>query len=355
MQENTKFMMNETFSKRWELNTHRKFAWLPAAFLLLLSGCSVQEVSTFPAERITVGAGPEDMVTDLSQDTPRLLISCAARRESQEPFGEIVTYTPATGTIDTLTRTGMPDSLFFQPHGIFLDNTTDPPLLYAISHEHDEGFHPVYVWEVGESTLQFRELITSELLNSPNALTLGPDGELFVVNDAGDRDNMMEKIFRLNRANIIRLKKNTGGEWEAAIAAGGLGLPAGINRIGTTLYAGDAVNHLLHVYEIVGSELVAKAPVAGLRGNDNIRVIDNKLYTTGHVKPLKFVAHTRSPRKQSPVEVWEYDPAQEKLTSLYYTDGSAISAGSTALLLNGTLYISQVFDPFILKVDLQGL
>lgn len=347
-------MLKEKTNKRREMKTYQRIAWLPAAILLLLTGCSVQEVSTLPSHRITVGAGPEDMVLDLTRETPRLLISCAARRDSQQPFGEIVAYTPATGNTDTLTRTGMPDTLFFQPHGIFLDSMSDPPLLYSISHEHDEGFHPVYVWEVGDSTLDFRELISSELLNSPNALTLGPNGELFVVNDAGDRENVMEKIFRLNRANIIRMEKNADGKWEAAVAAEGLGLPAGINRIGTTLYAGDAVNHLLHVYEIIGTELVAQAPVEGLRGNDNIRVIDNKLYTTGHVKPLKFVAHTQSPDKRSPVEVWEYDPAREKLTSLYYTDGTTISAGSTALLLNGTLYISQVFEPFILKVDLSG-
>ncbi|MDF1572740.1 MAG: hypothetical protein P1P82_14120 [Bacteroidales bacterium] len=333
----------------------KRVIWLSAATLLLLNSCSVREISTLPDRQVTVGAGPEDMVMDFSQGTPRLLISCTARRESQEPFGEIVTYTPSTGAIDTLIRTGMPDTLFFQPHGIFLDNESNPPLLYAISHEHDEGFHPVYSWEVGDTALVFRELITSELLHSPNALTLGTNGELYVVNDAEDRNNMMEKIFRLNRANIVRLERNENGEWKAAVAAEGLGLPAGINRIGTTLYAGDAVNHLLHVYEIVGTELVAQAPVEGLRGNDNIRVIDQKLYTTGHVKPLKFVAHTQSPDKKSPVEVWEYDPAREKITSLYYTDGSTISAGSTALLLNGKLYISQVFEPFILEVDLPGL
>lgn len=332
---------------------YRKYAWLPV-LLLLLSGCSVKEISTLPAQRITVGAGPEDMVLDLSRDTPRLLISCASRRETQEPFGEIVAYTPSTGAVDTLTRTGMPDSLWFQPHGIFLDNKSDPPLLYAISHEHDKGLHPVYTWEVGDTALKFRELITSELLNSPNALTTGMNGELYVVNDAGERGNMMEKILRLNRANIIRLERSAGGKWEATVAAEGLGYPAGINRIGTTLYAGDAVNHLLHVYGIVGADLVAREPVEGLRGNDNIRVIDQKLYITGHVKPMKFVGHVRSPDKRSPVEVWEYDPAGGKLTSIYYTDGSTISAGSTALVLDGTLYISQVFDPFILEVNLSG-
>lgn len=340
--------------KSYLVMKYRKYTMLPLLMLFLLPGCSVQEISTLPTQRITVGAGPEDMLLDVSQDAPRILISCTARRETQPPFGEIVAYTPSTGAVDTLTRKGMPDTLFFQPHGIFLDSQSDPPLLYAISHEHDEGFHPVYIWEVRESTLKFKELITSVLLNSPNALTIGVNGELYVVNDAGDRENMMEKIFRLNRANIIRLEKNSNGKWEATVAAQGLGMPAGINRIGSTLYAGDAVNNLLHVYGISGKELVAREPVEGLQGNDNIRVIDQKLYTTGHVKPLKFVAHTRSPEKHSPVEVWEYDPARKQVTSLFYTDGSAISAGSTALVLDGALYISQVFEPFILKVDLSG-
>jgi hypothetical protein len=46
------------------------------------------------------------------------------------------------------------------------------------------------------------------------------------------------------------------------------------------------------------------------------------------------------------------DPTSGKLTTLYFTDGTQISAGSTALIWEEYLYISQVFDPFILKVHL---
>jgi hypothetical protein len=53
-----------------------------------------------------------------------------------------------------------------------------------------------------------------------------------------------------------------------------------------------------------------------LKGNDNIRVYKGQLLIPGHVKPFRFIKHTKKPDKLSPVEV------------------------------------CQVFDPFILKVEL---
>jgi hypothetical protein len=316
--------------------------------------CKTIENSAVSTRQIPVGPGPEDMLIDRTGEVPRILVSCADRREGQERFGEIVSFTPSTQRIDTLTRIGMPDTLKFHPHGIFLDSLSDPPVLYVISHEDETGFHPVYLWEVHGDTLRFLELVSSPLVYSPNALTLGADGVIYVVNDAGKRGNMMEKALKLNRANLVLLKRDPDGKWQAEIAAEKLGYPAGINRIGNTLYAGDAVNHILHVYTIEGNELQKQEPVEGLKGNDNIRVIDGMLYLTGHIKPLKFIGHAGSPEKLSPVEVWRMDPQTGKIESLFITDGSLISAGSTALYLDGKLYISQVFDPFILEVELDS-
>lgn len=325
-------------------------------FLLLATittSCTEAQQKTGDTKRITVGSGPEDMVIDHQGASSRLLISCSARREGDASFGEIVSYTPATDAVDTLVRIGMPDSLYFQPHGIFLDNESQPQRLYVISHEHDEGFHPVYVWAVHGDTLVFEELVSSALLHSPNALTLGTNGELFIVNDSGKRGSMLEKILKLKRADIVRLTRDASGDWQGSIVADKLGYPAGINRIDNKLYVGDAVYHRLHVYRISSGQLNPIEPIKGLRGNDNIRVIDKKLYLTGHVKPFRFIGHVKSSKKISPVEVWEVDPATREIKSLFYTDGSLISAGSTAALLNGNLYISQIFDPFILCVPLQ--
>jgi len=326
--------------------------YLLLLLLTPLCSCAVETLSDNPTQRVTVGPGPEDMVLDRSQEHPRLLISCTRRRDNGPPFGEIVAYTPATGQIDTLERTGMPDTLFFQPHGIFLDDRSGDPVLYAISHEHDRGFHPVYLWKVGKDSLEFIELARSPLLHSPNALTLGAEGDIYVVNDAGKRGSVMEKIFALNRADIVRLFRTGDGTWNGKVVAGQLGYPAGINRLENTIYAGDAVNDVLHMFEIREDTLLETSTVEGLKGNDNIRVAGQDLYITGHVKPMRFVRHTRSPEKRSPVKVWKVDPGTMEVQTLYYTDGSEISAGSTAIPLDGKLYISQVFDPFILVVTL---
>ncbi len=322
------------------------------AVLPLLCSCNSKKSSDLPAHRIIVGAGPEDMVTDRSQAEPRLLISCTARREGENPFGEIVAYTPSSGKTDTLVRKGMPDSLYFQPHGIFLDSLSTPQVLYVISHERENGFHPVYLWEVHADTLIFKEIAFSNLVYSPNALTLGANGEIYIVNDSGERGNMMEKILKLKRANIVRMDKLSDNNWEARIVAEKLGYPAGINRLGKILYVGDAVNHLLHIYSIEEEALVEVEPIKGLRGNDNIRILNGMIYITGHVKPFKFISHVKSPENLSPVEVWKINPQTREIKSLFYTDGSLISAGSTAVLLNGKLYISQVFESYIIEVGL---
>ncbi|MCF8346702.1 MAG: hypothetical protein K9G38_05780, partial [Bacteroidales bacterium] len=156
------------------------------------------------------------------------------------------------------------------------------------------------------------------------------------------------------RANIVQLTRDAKGKWQGSIVEDKLGYPAGINRIDNKLYVGDAVYHRLHVYRISSGQLIPLEPIKGLRGNDNIRVIEKKLYLTGHVNPFRFIRHVKSSSKNSPVEVWEVDPATREITSLFYTDGSLISAGSTAVVLNGKLYISQIFDPFMLNVDLSG-
>ncbi len=47
------------------------------------------------------------------------------------------------------------------------------------------------------------------------------------------------------------------------------------------------------------------------------------------------------------------DPATGEYSTIYSTDGSTISAGSTAIIFGKHLYICQVFDPYILKVELE--
>lgn len=304
--------------------------------------------SQLPAEKIELKPGPEDMVMDTLHSSPRLLISCSGRREAHKPYGEIVSYGLHSGVQNEMIRYNEPGDLLFKPHGIYLDGD----LLYVISHESEPDYHPILIYRVHGDSLEFKELIQTIDQKSPNALVTGPDGEIFFVNDSGKRGSLAEKIFKLKRATVVRLSKNRQGIWESRVVAEKLAYPAGINRIGTKLFAGDAILHRIHVYEIEGDGLVPITEYKDLKGNDNIRIYQGQLITPGHIKPFRFIKHAKKPEKLSPVEVFLVDPESGRHTSLYYTDGSQISGASTALIYEKILYLCQVFDPYILKVDL---
>lgn len=328
-------------------NRHRN---LLAITLALFTGCGthVPSLPDYQTSEIRVGPGPEDMVLDSLQGDPRLIISCAARREVHEPYGEIMAYDLESGRTTLLVRYHEPPGLRFRPHGIFLDRD----MLYVISHEREPDYHPVLAYRLHGDSLEFRELIHTPLQHSPNALATGPGGAIYLVNDSGKRGSIWEKALKLRRASLVKLWKESDGMWKSESLATRLGYPAGINRIGTTLYVGDAILHRIHVFELTGGGAVKAGEIRGIRGNDNLRIHQGQILVPGHVKPFKFIKHTKDPEKLSPVEVFLVDPRSGKSTTLYYTDGSAISAGSTALIHKNDLYICQVFDPFILKVDL---
>ncbi len=324
--------------------------FLPILTAAILSCCLAQGgLAQSVVERIPVPPGPEDMVLDTSGTYPRLLISCSGRREVHKPYGELIALDLSTGKQGIMSRLDEPDSILFRPHGIYLDGD----LLYVISHEKEPTYHPVLLYRVEGDQLHFVDLIHTGFQHSPNALVTGPQGEIYLVNDSGKRGSLLEKALKLKRASVVRLVKDRDGKWEGSTVAEHLGYPAGINRIGKQLFVGDAVLHRIHPYLITGDGLIATGEIRDLKGNDNIRIYEGQLLTPGHVKPLKFVRHAGDPEKKSPVEVFLANPETGTHKVLYSTDGSDISAGSTAIIYGRYLYISQVFDPWILKVELE--
>jgi arylesterase / paraoxonase len=299
-------------------------------------------------ESIPLKPGPEDMLLDTMHGDPRLIISCCGRREADKPYGEMVLFNLQTEEQVVMKRMKETEGILFRPHGIYLEGD----LLYVISHEKEPDYHPVLVYRVNGTYLDFVELIQTSHQHSPNALVTGPDGEIYLVNDSGKRGSMMEKALKLKRASVEKLTKKRDGSWEAETVASGLGYPAGINRIGDQLYVGDAVLNIIHPYRITGQGLTPEEPFTDLKGNDNIRIYNGELLVPGHVKLLKFIKHTKNPEKKSPVDVFLVDPSTGEHSILYSTDGSTISAGSTAIIFGNYLYISQIFDPYILKVEL---
>ena len=327
---------------------------LSTLFTLLLGiiGCCIPQHAHAQTvvERIQVPPGPEDMVLDTLQASPRLIISCSARREAHKPYGEIVSWDLRTGKQYPMQRVNEPEGILFRPHGIYLDGD----LLYVISHEKEPDYHPVLLYRIDGEQLDFVELIHTPLQHSPNALVTGDNGEIFLTNDSGKRGSLWEKALKLKRASVVRLEKSNDGTWEGETVATGLGYPAGINRMGDQLFVGDAVLHRIHPYMITQEGLVATGEIEDLKGNDNIRIYQGQLLVPGHVRPLKFIKHAKNPDKRSPVDVFLADPETGKHIVLYSTEGETISGGSTAIIYEKKLYICQVFDPWILKVEFES-
>jgi hypothetical protein len=289
------------------------------------------------------------MVLDTLHGDPALLISCCERREAGTPYGEIVRYRLDSGDQEVMERRMEPEDILFRPHGIYLDGN----LLYVISHEKEPDDHPVLVYKLHKDHLEFVELVQTDHQHSPNALVTGPGKEIYLVNDSGKRGSMMEKALRRKRASVVKLMKNQDGIWKGEMVADRLGYPAGINRIGEQLYVGDALLHKIHVYQINREGLSPVGELSKLKGNDNIRVHQGQLLTPGHVSALKFIRYAKKSGRKSPVDVYLADPVSGEIRTIYTNDGSAISGGSTAIIYENHLYICQVFDPFILKVELE--
>lgn len=327
-------------------SAHFRFI-LPLSVLMFL--LSQQIPGQTIVDRIPLKPGPEDMVLDTLNGDPGLIISCCGRREADKPYGEIIYYKLLSGEQLVMKRLNEPEGILFRPHGIYLDGDR----LYVISHEKEPDYHPVLVYKVRGTELDFVEMIHTTHQHSPNALVTGIGREIYLVNDSGKRGSLLEKVLKLKRASVVKLTKNSNGKWVAEMVADRLGYPAGINRIGDRLYVGDAVLHKIHVYQISREGLTPMGEIQKLKGNDNIRIYQDQLLTPGHVKPMKFIKHVKNPEKKSPVDVFLVDPATGEHSILYSTDGSTISAGSTAIIHGNHLYICQVFDPFILKVELE--
>ena len=329
-----------------------KNSFIHIAFFLpltMLFFCLAQQaIGQSIVERIPLKPGPEDMVLDTLHGDPGLIISCCGRRETDKPYGELIHYNLLSGKQQVMERLNEPADILFRPHGIYLDGN----LLYVISHEKEPDIHPVLVYRIDGTLLEFVERIQTTHQHSPNALVTGLGGEIYLVNDSGKRGSLMEKVLKLKRASVEKLTKNSDGEWVAEMVADKLGYPAGINRIGDQLYVGDAVLSKIHVYQISREGLIPVGEIKKLKGNDNIRISKGQLLIPGHVKPLKFIKYAKNPEKKSPVDVFLVDPDSNEHSVLYSTDGSTISGASTAIIFGKHLYLSQVFDPWILKVEL---
>lgn len=338
------------------------------AGVLIVAACkSLPEMSQAPVRKIEVGWGPEDMVIDDNDGAPRLLISCDDRRNHPGLFSGIVAYNLETGAIDTLERIGEPKDLLFHPHGISIQRVGERTLLFVISHEEQEvtpglsmrkaPVHPIVVYRVERDRLTWINTFQSDLFRSPNSVLAREDGSFYVSNDSYKRGGFMEMALKLKKAQLVFCGRDGNCRVVEEKVAYGNGLAY---RDGF-LYQGSTRGNLVYRYNVQpDGSLTDKVVVCkGVTGADNLRFHGEDLLVANHPKPIAFIGHAKDPQKHSPSMVCkfspqDFDPDEGPLQPeiIYCDDGSTISASATGLIVGQKLYVSQVFEPYILEVDL---
>ncbi len=334
-------------------------------FFLSCAKLPISEVKYSEYKKIAVGSGPEDMVLDtFSASIPRLLVSCNERRIKNSDFGEIYSVDLQNEKAEILPRKNNPVDLAFRPHGIDLvKNISGEILLYCVSHNEKKKEHSIIIYKIFPDRLEFQQKLDSPLLVSPNDVAATSSGEFFVTNDSGKRGSKTEPMLKLKRSNVVMYVENNyfknpnDGEWKKnpvwQIAADKLsyanGVVAGSYR---QIYVSTVTGNQLLSYtqNEKGNNFGEKKVIAKLKGLDNISFVnENEILVTSHPSLYKFLKHFKNSKKKSPSVVYKVNLKTGEVKNIFSDDGSQISGASTAVSYNGKLYISQVFEPFLLE------
>lgn len=160
-------------------------------------------------EKINVGFGPEDFVLDTFENRERLIIACANRRTTDAHFKEIVVLNIATDSSYILPRLNEPQALYFNPHGIDIQEVKKTLKLYVVNHPKN-GKDQILIYKVFENHLELETIIESDLFISLNSVAAHKNGNFFVTNDSGKKGAIFEKLFALRKSNVVYydLKEN---------------------------------------------------------------------------------------------------------------------------------------------------
>jgi hypothetical protein len=340
--------------------------------LFVVASCSskIPLVKHRNSVKIDVGPGPEDIVLDtFSAPYPRILASCLQRRKGKDFYAEICDVNLNDDSFKILKRVNEPQGMIFRPHGFDLVKSSKGEiLLYCISHNEEKKEHSIIIYTVFVDHLQFKEKLDSPLLVSPNDVTANCDGEIFVTNDARKRGSVMESLLKLKTSNVVCYHPEN-QQW--VIVADKFSYANGIainhcpsdymilstvrsNKLYMIKYLRNALNKNHDTQDDKASYSIKT--IAKLKGLDNITFIkDDEILVTAHLNQVAFLKHYKDPKNISPSVVYRVNIKTGEYKAIYSNDGSAISGSSTALYYNGKLYLSQVFEPFLLKCDAEDL
>lgn len=315
-------------------------------------GCNLKNplpmvIEDIRCHKVKVAPGPEDFVLDVWHGAPRLLVSSHDRR-NPETSGDIYWFDINTEASGKMPRTGDPEKIAaFKPHGMDIRHSGGRTLLYVILHDpyarNKRHENAVSMYEVGNDSLQFVRLLEdADHLWSPNDLSVLPSGDIYVTNDV--RGNL-DLYLRTSASEIAYYDKSL-ETWR--VVADEMAFANGILAEPDCVYVTAMFDAKLLAFprEKDGS-LGLPETVVSFKGGDNIMRYKDSLLITAHYDDLAFLGHMKDSEKPSPSIVFVVRPEMNTKNAVYVNAGEMISAASTAMIFKDKLYISQVFEPYI--------
>lgn len=318
--------------------------------LLLFVSCSVPKMqleSTYVQREITTKAGPEDIVLDtVSTNFPRLIISCDNRRTS-EKSGFIQAMDLKTEAVIVLERTNEPANLVFHPHGIDVVKLKDgTSKLYVVNHNEAAKEQSILIYKIVENQLVFEKQLIDKLLVSPNDVAGDESGKIYTGNEFYKRNALLSALLGLKNGYFVQFDGKQFSKRETKFCYAN-----GVAIYKNQLLTVGSRNRFLYQAPLDFKNDSMKEKITKIKGADNISVIGDKAYIACHVKLFKFVKHAKSAANKSPTVIYEVDLLTKEKRLVYTNTNGAINGAATAILYNGNLYLSQVFEPFILVVE----
>lgn len=296
-------------------------------------------------QSIETGPGPENLL--LLKDRQQLLISSHDRRRFSRT-GEIYRYDLNSKTMQALPREGEPESFRFRPHGMDAQKRNGNWWLYVISHDSEvfSDQHSIAVYELINDVLHFRRLMTTPLMSAPNDLVLGENGDIYVTIERANGGSITEMIFLQRKSSVIHYRAGRG--WQ--VAANDLSFANGILLDNDTAYISQTLGEGINKYQILSNgRFQFKEKITNLSLLDAITPSrPGHIMAPAHPSLFQLFWHWRRDNRASPSILYEINTSTGDATKLFANDGSKISAVSQAILVNDTLYIGQLFEPFIL-------
>ncbi|MCB1147001.1 MAG: SMP-30/gluconolactonase/LRE family protein, partial [Leptospiraceae bacterium] len=220
----------------------------------------------------------------------------------------------------------------------------------------------IIVYQIKPEQLEYMGHVRDEKIVSPNDVIITAKGDFYITNDARDRGSLWDIYWRREISTVVFCNLEIDSEKISKkfckVAAENLALPNSLAIQGNKMYVSTTRQNKIFEYDIeAGGELSNQRAVAEGVGFDNlswsnIETGSGMLLTAEHASDWKFFRHVSSSENIAPSLVSMIDITTSEKKVLYANEGSEISAASGAIIFKNILYISQVFDDFILACKL---